>query len=375
VVVGQCRVCVRYSFLHYAKRCSLAKAKRWTTGPAFDGSFGVDAQDILSIPEINLGSFQLFPDQNNYAPTNTPFTPPSSAFDVTLEVGIQWIEAQIGLALQWVFPPFQLLSLRLTPVLRCVELASQWYSLRLVLSLKATSGISSPSMAHHPLQNLQCRIGSASRFATQCFTIICLKEVFSVGQAGTLGTGVTDTQRNSAYLGWLEGLYCAGVATNAYRSRLLTPMSLQLGLPVVSVEWVNTRSVAGYRSFTTTIDPYLFISYSGLRRAWRPGLAHSCRVRAEEEQWVSPPTMVTELLGVLLRCTAIIDHWTNVVAALVRLVYSKLCRTRSRTSHKFARLPTLDDPDIMIPCHLLTLHGCGCMCTRMFWTTPFLGYP
>ncbi|KAF9526289.1 glycoside hydrolase family 5 protein [Crepidotus variabilis] len=38
-------------------------------GSSFDGSYGVDTEDILAVPCIDFGSFQLFPDQNNYFPT------------------------------------------------------------------------------------------------------------------------------------------------------------------------------------------------------------------------------------------------------------------------------------------------------------------
>ncbi|KAG1837622.1 glycoside hydrolase family 5 protein [Suillus subalutaceus] len=34
-------------------------------GPTTDGSYGVDSQDILNIPNIGFGSFQVFPDQNS----------------------------------------------------------------------------------------------------------------------------------------------------------------------------------------------------------------------------------------------------------------------------------------------------------------------
>jgi len=33
-----------------------------------DGSSGVDSQDILNIPNIGFGSFQVFPDQESYGP-------------------------------------------------------------------------------------------------------------------------------------------------------------------------------------------------------------------------------------------------------------------------------------------------------------------
>ncbi|KAF7322969.1 Glycoside hydrolase family 5 protein [Mycena chlorophos] len=58
-------------------------------GSAFDGSTGVDSEDILSIPQIGFSSFQLFPDQNQYAPND----PSLSAFNNTLEAGLNWIIA------------------------------------------------------------------------------------------------------------------------------------------------------------------------------------------------------------------------------------------------------------------------------------------
>ncbi|KAJ7940646.1 glycoside hydrolase family 5 protein [Mycena leptocephala] len=58
------------------------------TGSAFDGSQGVDSEDIISIPQIGFGSFQLFPDQNQYAPDD----PNLSAFNNTLQAGLDWIK-------------------------------------------------------------------------------------------------------------------------------------------------------------------------------------------------------------------------------------------------------------------------------------------
>jgi mannan endo-1,4-beta-mannosidase len=63
-------------------------------GPAFDGSLGIDAEDILNIPQIGFGTFQLFPDQNNYGPNN-PNLPP---FNNTVQTGLTWIQnhAEVG---------------------------------------------------------------------------------------------------------------------------------------------------------------------------------------------------------------------------------------------------------------------------------------
>jgi mannan endo-1,4-beta-mannosidase len=57
-------------------------------GSAFDGSHGVDSEDIISIPQIGFGSFQLFPDQNGYGPTD----PTLPAFNQTLQAGLDWIQ-------------------------------------------------------------------------------------------------------------------------------------------------------------------------------------------------------------------------------------------------------------------------------------------
>ncbi|KAJ8078769.1 hypothetical protein PM082_013052 [Marasmius tenuissimus] len=57
-------------------------------GPAFDGSEGVDSQDILGIPNIGFSSFQLFPDQNNYGPDD----PNLSTFDNLINNGVIWIQ-------------------------------------------------------------------------------------------------------------------------------------------------------------------------------------------------------------------------------------------------------------------------------------------
>ncbi|KAK7054909.1 hypothetical protein VNI00_003372 [Paramarasmius palmivorus] len=57
-------------------------------GSAFDGAHGVDSEDILSIPQIGFGSFQLFPDQNEYG----TFDPSLPAFNNTVNIGNDWIK-------------------------------------------------------------------------------------------------------------------------------------------------------------------------------------------------------------------------------------------------------------------------------------------
>jgi mannan endo-1,4-beta-mannosidase len=73
---------------------SEAKRQSSDIGSAFNGAFGVDSEDILNAPDIDFGTFQLFPDQTNYGITGTEVQPPSSDFDNTLNETISWISAQ-----------------------------------------------------------------------------------------------------------------------------------------------------------------------------------------------------------------------------------------------------------------------------------------
>jgi mannan endo-1,4-beta-mannosidase len=79
---------------------SLAVAKRETRGggAAFNGVFGVDSQDILNAPHIDFGTFQLFPDQNNYATTGTVSQAPSADFDNMLSQTTAFINSQADTA-------------------------------------------------------------------------------------------------------------------------------------------------------------------------------------------------------------------------------------------------------------------------------------
>jgi len=63
-------------------------------GSAFDGSSGVDTEDIINIPQIGYGSFQLFPDQNSYGPDD----PNLPAFNNTVQTGLAWIQSHAELA-------------------------------------------------------------------------------------------------------------------------------------------------------------------------------------------------------------------------------------------------------------------------------------
>ena len=62
-------------------------------GPSFDGSSGIDAEDILNIPQIGFATFQLFPDQDNYGPPNPHLDP----FNNTVQTGLSWIRSHAEL--------------------------------------------------------------------------------------------------------------------------------------------------------------------------------------------------------------------------------------------------------------------------------------
>lgn len=73
-------------------RWASTPARRQDTGLgfAYDGSQGVDSQDILGIPQIGFSSFQLFPDQNMYSPDANG----QATFNDTVQTGIDWINTQ-----------------------------------------------------------------------------------------------------------------------------------------------------------------------------------------------------------------------------------------------------------------------------------------
>lgn len=67
-------------------------------GSNYDGSYGVDSQDIMNIPYIGFGSFMFFPDQQYYGPTD----PYLDSFTNILNSGIDWILKQAQSAAAYV---------------------------------------------------------------------------------------------------------------------------------------------------------------------------------------------------------------------------------------------------------------------------------
>ncbi|KAG8926115.1 hypothetical protein FRC00_003249 [Tulasnella sp. 408] len=78
------------------------KLKRWNSdyppaGPGFDGSQGIDTEDILRIPTVDFGGFQLFPDQFSYAAESKGYND-QNAFDCVLQEGLDWIDNHVDTA-------------------------------------------------------------------------------------------------------------------------------------------------------------------------------------------------------------------------------------------------------------------------------------
>ncbi|KAG6814339.1 hypothetical protein H0H92_010924 [Tricholoma furcatifolium] len=132
---------------------------------AFDGSQGVDSEDILNIPDIGFGSFQLFPDQFDYN-QNAP-DPSLPAFNQTLQAGLEWIQLQANLG--------KLLN-------KPVSLTG----FGLVTQSNAASFV--------PFNSTVAPFAADSSTTTNV----------------TQSYGVTDDQRDDAYSQWIQG-YVAGV--------------------------------------------------------------------------------------------------------------------------------------------------------------------
>ena len=135
-----------HSTLCYVLSPTLAEtiARRNTGGglSVFNGAFGVDSEDILNAPDIDFGSFQLFPDSVNYGTQGTAdqVTPPSTNFNKTLNDTVAWIKTQIFSAQTWVFPVLTLTAdaSELRSTFHTIASANRWYSPPLASLLKTT---------------------------------------------------------------------------------------------------------------------------------------------------------------------------------------------------------------------------------------------
>jgi mannan endo-1,4-beta-mannosidase len=141
-------------------------------GSSFDGSQGVDSQDILNIPDIDFATFQLFPDQNTYSPTSSKIVPPSADFNGTVAQGVAWIEAQADSA-KAVGKPF---------VCSGFGLVSQG-NIGVFIPFNGTTPVGKSSSKYKKRQD-----------------------------PGTVGTGVSDSQVVSAYQSFFQAGFNSGAS-------------------------------------------------------------------------------------------------------------------------------------------------------------------
>jgi mannan endo-1,4-beta-mannosidase len=78
-------------------KSTASRRQATSLGPAFDGSHGVDTEDILNIPGIGFNTFQLFPDQNRYAPVVSDVAG-LDHFNASVQIGLDWIQRHIETA-------------------------------------------------------------------------------------------------------------------------------------------------------------------------------------------------------------------------------------------------------------------------------------
>jgi mannan endo-1,4-beta-mannosidase len=156
-------------------------------GSSFDGSQGVDSEDINNIPEIGFSTFQLFPDQNSYSTIASAHIPPRSDFNGTVQQGVAWIQAQADSA-RAVGKPV---------ICSSFGLVSQGNIGVFIPFNDTTPVVSNTSSTYRKRQD-----------------------------PGTVGTGVTDSQLISAYQTWFEAGFNSGVSgMNQYQDseQNLTP--------------------------------------------------------------------------------------------------------------------------------------------------------
>ena len=65
------------------------KSQSHTLGPIFDGSFGIDAEDLANAPGIDFTTLQYFPDQTTFGPNGEiDLSDPHNI----AQNGVDWVE-------------------------------------------------------------------------------------------------------------------------------------------------------------------------------------------------------------------------------------------------------------------------------------------
>jgi len=138
---------------------------------AFNGAQGVDSEDIVSIPQIGFGSFQLFPDQFTYGLQEAD-PPGLPSFEDSLAVGLDWIQRQAEASARTLKPI----------VMTGFGLVTQNNSQAFVPFNTTEAPFASPASNSHVSARQQQAVG------------------------------VTDDQRDQAYLQWIQSSLTSGLS-------------------------------------------------------------------------------------------------------------------------------------------------------------------
>jgi hypothetical protein len=260
----------------------------------------VDSQDILNVPDIDFGTFQMFPDQYNYGTTRpvTEVQPPSSNFDSTMNDTVTWIRAQINCAHTWGF--------LLTTGTH--DLKSAFDSIGKPIVLSAFGLVTQDNLLNFvPVNDTSPVVKPPKQkrksFCTTALVGICLEKTsthcsFQDRMLG-LGHSAQVSIRNRLTPRTQHGYkVCAYFTTKPTKRRLLMTMPLQLVSRVVLVDWLNTRLVAHLTTSSSTMTNTTLVgSYSGLRKTYCPKMELLYRVRMHSEHLVLRPTTAMAFLG------------------------------------------------------------------------------
>jgi len=155
---------------------------------AFNGVFGIDSQDILNAPHIDFGTFQLFPDQNNYGTTGVQNPGPRGDFNATLAQSTAFINLHVQSALAVGKP-----------------VIATGFGLVTQDNLPAFVPFNSVFKAHQAL----CE-GDGDDDSDDNGN--CGGSDLDRRQVATLNTGTSQAQINSAYTTWLQTGLTSGVS-------------------------------------------------------------------------------------------------------------------------------------------------------------------
>jgi len=181
-------------------------------GSAFNGAQGVDSEDIVSIPQIGFGSFQLFPDQFSYGLQEPPGP---LSFDESLAVGLDWIQRQAEASARTLKPI----------VMTGFGLVTQNNS-QAFIPFNSTQAPVDPPATNTPV------------LATQTQTI-----------------GVSDDQRDQAYEQWLQTTFASGLSGAIHYQWGQSGLQVKPGTPITTTGTQTPVSTTQNQTGVTGVSP------------------------------------------------------------------------------------------------------------------------